>query len=104
MVGDEDAKQQFANRMRTGDGYAVERALAGFAARPQFEDDKLKSIHAPTLVMWRRNDELTNVDRGQKFERGIPGAKVVVFEQCGNVPLLEKAEEFNRALLEFLGK
>ena len=104
MVGDEDAKRQFANRMRTGDGYAVERALAGFAARPQFEDDKLKSIHAPTLVMWGRNDELTNVDRAQKFERGIPGAKVVVFEQCGHVPLLEKAEEFNRALLEFLGE
>jgi pimeloyl-ACP methyl ester carboxylesterase len=28
----------------------------------------------------------------------------VVFERCGHVPQIEKSEEFNRALLEFLGK
>jgi pimeloyl-ACP methyl ester carboxylesterase len=27
-----------------------------------------------------------------------------VFEQCGHVPMIEKSAEFNRALLEFLGK
>ncbi len=103
IVTDEDAMHLFANRMRNNDGYTVERALAGFAAVPQFEDDKLKSIHAPTLVVWGRNDELISVDRAKKFGSGIPGAKVVVFEQCGHVPQIEKPEEFNRALLEFLG-
>ena len=102
-VTDELATHLFVNRMRTNDGYTIERALAGFASWPQLEDDKLKSIHAPTLVIWGRNDELISVDRAEKFGRGIPGAKVVVFEQCGHVPPVEKTEEFNRALLEFLG-
>jgi pimeloyl-ACP methyl ester carboxylesterase len=104
IVTDEVATQLFTNRMRNNDGYTIERALAGFAARPQFEDDKLRSIHAPTLVVWGRNDELISVDRAEKFGSGIPGAKVVVFEQCGHVPQIEKAEEFNRTLLEFLGR
>lgn len=84
---------------RTG----LARLLAGFAL-PQFEDEKLKSIHAPTLVVWGRNDELISVDSAEKLGRGIPGAKVVVFEQCGHAPPIEKSEEFNRALLDFLGK
>lgn len=103
-VTDELATQLFIERMRNNDGYTIERALAGFAAWPQLEDDKLKSIHAPTLVMWGRNDKLILVDRAEKFGHGIPGAKVVVFEQCGHVPSIEKTEEFDRALLEFLEK
>ena len=103
-VTDELATHLFMNRMRNNDGYTIERALAGFAAWPQLEDDKLKSIHAPTLVIWGRNDELISVERAEKFGSGIHGAKVVVFEQCGHAPPIEKADEFNRALLEFLGK
>lgn len=101
IVTDDVARQLFTDRLRNNDGYTIERTLAGFA-RPQFEDDKLKSIHTPTLVVWGRNDELISVDDAQRFGSGIPGAKVVVFEQCGHVPQVEKPEEFNRALLEFL--
>jgi 2-hydroxy-6-oxonona-2,4-dienedioate hydrolase len=102
IVTDEDARQAFTNRLRTNDGYTIERFLAGYA-QGQFEDDKLKSIHAPTLVVWGRNDGLLSVNQAEKFGSGIPGAKVVVFEHCGHVPQIEKPEEFNRALLEFLG-
>jgi pimeloyl-ACP methyl ester carboxylesterase len=103
IVTDDVVRQAFTDRLRNNDGYTIERTLAGFA-RPQFEDDKLKSIHAPTLVVWGRNDGLISVDHAEKFGSGIPGAEVVVFEQCGHVPQIEKPEEFNRALLEFLGK
>lgn len=88
--------------MRNNDAYTNQRTLAGFA-QPPFEDQKLKSIHAPTLVLWGRQDELIGVDRGEKFRDGIPGAKLVVFEQCGHVPQLEKPAEFNKVLLDFLG-
>jgi pimeloyl-ACP methyl ester carboxylesterase len=103
IVTDDVVRQAFSNRLRNNDGYTIERTLAGFA-RPQFEDEKLKSIHAPTLVVWGRNDGLISVDYAEKLGSGILGAKVVVFEQCGHVPQIEKPEEFNRALLEFLGK
>ncbi len=103
IVTDEVARQAFTDRLRNNDGYTIERTLAGFA-RPQFEDDKLKSIHAPTLVVWGRNDELISVDDARKFGSGIPGARVVIVEQCGHVPQIEKPGEFNRALLKFLGE
>ena len=77
--------------------------IAGFA-QAQFEDDQLGSIHIPTLVVWGREDELISVTRAEKFRHGIPGAKLVVFEQCGHVPQLEKPDDFNQAVLDFLGR
>jgi pimeloyl-ACP methyl ester carboxylesterase len=103
IVTDTFVLQVFTDHMRNNDGYTIQRTLAGFA-QPSFEDDKLKLVHAPTLVVWGREDELIKVDRAEKFRDGIPGAKLAVFDQCGHVPQLEKPEQFSRALLDFLGK
>jgi pimeloyl-ACP methyl ester carboxylesterase len=103
MVTDGFVRQVFASRMSNNDGYTIQRTVAGFAT-PQFEDGKLSSIHSPTLVVWGRQDELIPLASGEKLRDGITGAKLVVFEQCGHVPQLEKPAEFNQALLEFLGK
>jgi pimeloyl-ACP methyl ester carboxylesterase len=103
MVTEEFALQAFTNHVRNNDGYTIQRTLAGFAQN-QFEDAKLSTIHAPTLVVWGRQDELIPVSSGEKLRNGIPGAKLVVFEQCGHVPQLEKPAEFNQALFDFLGK
>jgi pimeloyl-ACP methyl ester carboxylesterase len=56
------------------------------------------------LVVWGRQDELIPVSSGEKLRDGISGAKLVVYEQCGHVPQLEKPTEFNQAVIEFLGK
>lgn len=103
MVSDAAVQQVFTDRMRNNDGYTIQRTVAGFAT-PQFEDAKLGAIHVPTLVMWGRQDELIPLASGEKLRDGISGAKLVVFEQCGHVPQIEKSAEFNHALLEFLGK
>jgi len=103
MISDDAVLQVFTDRMRNNDGYTIQRTVAGFAT-PQFEDSKLASIHVPTLVMWGRQDELIPLASGEKLRDGIGGAKLVVFEQCGHVPQIEKSDQFNRALLEFLGK
>jgi len=103
MVSDGAVLQVFTDRMRNNDGYTIQRTVAGFAT-PQFEDAKLASIHVPTLVMWGRQDGLIPLASGEKLRDGIMGAKLVVFEQCGHVPQIEKSTEFNHALLEFLGK
>jgi 2-hydroxy-6-oxonona-2,4-dienedioate hydrolase len=103
MVTDNLVRQVFTDHVRNNDAYTIQRTLAGFAT-PQFEDTKLASIHVPTLVVWGRQDELIPVASGEKLRDGIAGAKLVVFEQCGHVPQIEKPAEFNQALLEFLGK
>lgn len=59
-------------------------------------------IRVPTLVVWGRNDETNTVEMGEMTHKGIPGSKMVVFDNCGHFVPTEKANEFNRALLEFL--
>jgi 2-hydroxy-6-oxonona-2,4-dienedioate hydrolase len=103
MVTDESVLRIFTDHVRNNDSYTIQRTLAGFAT-PQFEDARLASIHAPTLVVWGREDELIPLASGEKLRDGIAKAKLVVFEQCGHVPEIEKPAEFNQALLEFLGK
>jgi pimeloyl-ACP methyl ester carboxylesterase len=102
-VSDQLVLRVFTDHMRNNDGHTIERTLAGFA-QAQFEDDKLKSIPAPTLVVWGREDELILVARGEKFREGIPGAKLAVFEQCGHMPQVEKPDQSNRTVLDFLAQ
>lgn len=103
-VSDQLVRQVFEKRLRNSDGYTIERVMAGVFAGNQYLDDKLSSIHAPTLVVWGRNDELTPLPGGERFQKGIAGAKIVVFDQCGHIPQMEKPAEFNRTLLEFLAQ
>lgn len=102
MVTEQFAFQAFTNHVRNNDSYTIQRTLAGFA-QSQFEDARLSSIHAPTLVVWGREDELIPVSSGEKLRDGISHAKLTVFEHCGHVPQLEKAAEFNQTLVDFLG-
>jgi len=103
LVSDQFALQAFTDHVHNNDAYTIQRFQAGLAQN-QFEDSKLASIHAPTLVVWGREDELIPLASGEKLRDGIAGATLVVFDHCGHVPEVEKPGEFNRALLEFLGK
>jgi pimeloyl-ACP methyl ester carboxylesterase len=68
-------------------------------------DGKLSVVKQPTLIIWGREDGLTPLAReGEKFKREMPSAQFVVFEQCGHVPQVEKAAEFNAAVLKFLSQ
>jgi len=103
ILTDDVVLQAFTNHVRSSEAYTIQRTMAGWAA-PQFEDTKLASIHAPTLVVWGRQDVLIPLVSGEKLRDGIPGATLVLIEECGHAPEIEKPVEFNRALLEFLGK
>ena len=103
-VNDQLVRQVFEKRLRNSDGYTIERVLAGAFTGNQFLDDKLGFIHAPTLIVWGQNDGLTPLSMGERFQKGIPGAKLVVFDQCGHIPQMEKPVEFNRTLIEFLSQ
>jgi pimeloyl-ACP methyl ester carboxylesterase len=54
------------------------------------------------LIVWGREDGLLLLADGERFKKEIPNATLVVFDQCGHVPPIEKATEFNAAVLKFL--
>jgi pimeloyl-ACP methyl ester carboxylesterase len=66
--------------------------------------DRLPEIACPTLIVWGRNDVLVPVRDADVFERLIPDARKVVWDDTGHVAMLERPTRFNQLLLDFLAE
>ena len=64
--------------------------------------DKLHQIHQPTLLIWGREDSITPAFVGEKFHELIENSKLFFVEKCGHAPMMEKPDEFNGILDNFL--
>jgi pimeloyl-ACP methyl ester carboxylesterase len=62
----------------------------------------LPRLRAKTLVVWGARDVLLPPKLGQVFEKRIPDARLVVFPDCGHIPMLERPDELNLELEAFL--
>ena len=70
--------------------------------RASLTEEQVRGVKAPTLIVWGKYDELANPAGADRLERTIPGAQKVIVDNCGHMPQLEKADEFNRIVREFL--
>ncbi len=102
FINDSVVAAAFEQKLKSGDGYTVERVLSGWQSKDQFEDEKLPRIKSPTLIIWGREDALTPLALGQMFQKGIPGSKLVIVENSGHLPQVENSAEFNPILMKFL--
>ncbi len=96
--------QSIAARLAAGDGYTINSITESIIRGEDFLDDAVKTIKRPTLLIWGRQDGLVPLAEGEHFNRDIAGSKLVVFDQCGHMPQIEKPAEFNAAVLKFLGE
>jgi len=64
--------------------------------------DRLGEIEAPALVVVGELDLPDFQLIAQVLAANLPRARLLVMKDCGHVPPLERPEEFNRALVEFL--
>jgi len=102
LITDQVVEQEFERHLKIGDGYTIQRFLAGSVAEDQFENEKLRHLTLSTLILWGREDRLFPLEIGRHYAQAISGSKLVIIEQCGHVPQLEKSAEFNKALLDYL--
>ncbi|MDX6692584.1 MAG: hypothetical protein QOF02_187 [Blastocatellia bacterium] len=103
FTSDAIVDQMLAARIAAGDGYTIQRLNESIARREDMLDNRLAAIKQPTLIIWGRADGLTPLaEYGERFKREINGSQLLVFEQCGHVPQVEKSAEFNAAVLKFL--
>lgn len=63
---------------------------------------RFPEIKAKTLCTWGRDDRFLPLDHGLKIVFGIPDSRLHVFSQCGHWAQWEKADEFNRLVIDFL--
>ena len=76
-------------------------ALRGMAER----DDQtalLAKITVPALILVGAEDAITPVADSEKMNHAIAGSRLAVLGNAGHVSNLERTEEFNAALLDFL--
>ena len=91
-----------AARLAAGDGFTIKSITESIIRGEDFLDDTVKTIKRPTLIVWGREDGLTPLTDGERLNKDVAGSKLVVFDQCGHIPNLEKAAEFNAAVIKFL--
>lgn len=65
-------------------------------------EEKLPRITQPTLVIWGKEDHTLPLSLGRRMHRKIPGSRFVVLKHAGHSPQWEAADEFNRAVCDFL--
>jgi pimeloyl-ACP methyl ester carboxylesterase len=94
--------QAIAARLAAGDGYTINSITESIIRGEDFLDDVVKTIKRPTLIIWGRQDGLVPLPEGERFNKDIAGSKMIVFDECGHVPNVEKPAEFNAAVLKFL--
>jgi len=74
----------------------IEASVAQDLAAP------IEEIRAPTLVIGSTHDTLYPRRIAEDMARRIPGARLVILEEAGHLSNLDRPQEFNRALAEFL--
>ena len=57
----------------------------------------------PILLVWGTRDLVVPLPSGRELHKRLPRAELVVLEGAGHLPYEEAPEEFNRALLKYLG-
>jgi pimeloyl-ACP methyl ester carboxylesterase len=77
-----------------------------FGQRSEWVSKEIKtlgSLDMPVLFIHGRKDLVIPVEHTIEAQKRTPNSNLVVFEDCGHTPQLEKPEDFNKHLMEFIG-
>ncbi len=64
----------------------------------------LAEIRCPTLVLAATGDRLRSVAESETLADGIPDARLVVFDDCGHMTPLERPEDLNALIIDWLSE
>lgn len=64
--------------------------------------EKLADLKKPALLIWGKQDSITPPFVGEEFHKLLPNSKLHFIDKAGHAPMMEKPNEFNEILDEFL--
>ena len=76
--------------------------LAKSAKRDNIRE-RLKQITCPTLLIWGRQDRVTEREVAEEFHRNIVDSVLVWLDKCGHAPMIEHAAEFGHNVKRWWG-
>jgi pimeloyl-ACP methyl ester carboxylesterase len=62
----------------------------------------MAQVQTPTLIVWGRQDAIVPLNCGALYQQAIPGSRLVVIDNCGHAPQVEKPQAFLDAVVPFL--
>ena len=63
---------------------------------------KVGRITCPVLIVWGANDLFLPLEHAHNFNKKIKNSKLVIFNECGHAPQIERSKEFNDLLTKFI--
>ena len=66
--------------------------------------ERISEIGCKTLIVWGPKDKLVPIKDAYEFDKLIPDSKLLVYDDTGHVPMLERPERFNSDLRSFLAE
>jgi pimeloyl-ACP methyl ester carboxylesterase len=82
---------------------SVTKAVTGVIQRKSVENE-LQNITCPTLILVGTEDKATIPEKAEFIASKIPQAKLVYIQNGGHTSSIEEPEQYNQAILEFLGR
>ncbi|MGW2960461.1 alpha/beta fold hydrolase [Streptomyces sp. NPDC001220] len=98
-----EVKAHVHRMMTTTDPEGAAAALRGRAERPDYRP-LLAKVTVPALVVVGTDDEYTPVSDAEAMHALLPDATLRIIDAAAHLPNLERPEDFNRALSEFLSR
>jgi pimeloyl-ACP methyl ester carboxylesterase len=53
----------------------------------------LKTIKAPSLLIWGSEDRVIPIESGRRLQRDLPNAQIFAVERCGHLPQEERPDD-----------
>jgi len=66
--------------------------------------DKLPSIRVPTLIVTGDEDYVVNPQNSYIMNQSIPNSKLIILRGAGHLAIIERAEDYNRVVLNFINE
>ena len=63
----------------------------------------LNKVSIPALIVWGKQDAIVPVECGELYQQALGNATLKVIDNCGHSPQIEKPQEFQTIVSEFLG-
>ncbi len=63
---------------------------------------ELVKVRCPLLGFWGVEDQFCPASGYEKILRSVPDSRFIMYSRCGHWAMIERAEDFNRNVIEFL--
>ncbi len=101
--GDAALRRRFETMSLRHGPQVFARHTAAIVARADSRPD-LAGVAVPALVLCGRDDQVTPLDGHEEMATGIPGAELVVLDDCGHLSSWERPDELTAALRGWLAR